>query len=195
MRGGDQVSFPPTWIANGSSTIYWKIYSFCTEVHWHLCCKSNDNMCVRLCLYSILFHFSIFENLSTNTTCHSDLLAIIANWKIFTAFTCRAIFHYLVSAQYNLNFLPWHPHPRLWKPSSSLTVPWSQWPPFTCCAWLSYQGPHTHSARQSIWLPYLPCSFLFINYAPVKCHLLCEAFQSKLDSLPTLYIFSWHHNL
>lgn len=92
MRGGDQVSFPPTWIANGSSTIYWKVYPFCTEVQWHLCCKSNDNMCVRLCLYSILFHFCIFENLSTNTTCHSDLLAIIANWKIFTAFTCRAIF-------------------------------------------------------------------------------------------------------
>lgn len=82
-----------------------------------------------------------------------------------------------------------HPHSLCCRHSGLLSVPW------TCCTWLSYQGPHTHSARQSVWLPYLPCSFLFINYAPVKCHLLCEAFQSKLDSLPTLYIFSWHHNL
>lgn len=122
-------------------------------------------MCVRLCLASILFHFSILKNLSTNTTCHSDLLVIILNQKkIFTAFTCRAIPHYLVSAHCNPNFLPWHvltsililisgnlhPHSLCRGHSGLLSVPW------TCCTWFSYQGPRTRSARQSVWLPYLP---------------------------------------
>ena len=29
------------WVARGSSTLYGKVLPFCTELLWHLCCKSD----------------------------------------------------------------------------------------------------------------------------------------------------------
>lgn len=144
-------------------------------------------MCVRLCLASILFHVSILKNLSTNTMCHSDLLVIILNQKNLYSIHLQSnpsLFGLctLQSKLLTMACTNEHPHPHLWKPSSPLTLPWSQWPPFSSLDVLHLVliSGTSHTLCQAVCMAPISAnvhSYLLINYATIKCHLLCEAFQ------------------